>query len=154
MSLPPSHVLLDARPRGLDAGELRRWARNYAGAAGAGHVSRSYSFPYALVSWHSDRVGVDIERVVACDEAFARSICTPSEAARAPWSSDAEIVGLWSGKEALAKALGDAVQYDPRRLESPASWGGATSGPWRAQAVAVPDGYCGWICWRDPHSPR
>ena len=30
------------------------------------------------------------------------------------------MASLWSGKEALAKALGDALRYDPRRLESPA----------------------------------
>jgi phosphopantetheinyl transferase len=133
-----------------DAEQLRFSARAWGNRLGTGRVSRSYAPPYALVAWHSHPVGVDIERVAPCDEHFARSICTPEEAARAPWTQDREIIGLWSGKEALAKALGDALRYDPRRLDSPAAWADGRSGPWRARALEVPDGYCAWACWRDP----
>ena len=144
----PGLELIDARAGGLDEPGLRARARGWAAAQNAAHVSRSYSFPYALVGWHRDRVGVDIERTVACDERFARSICTPAEAEGAPWGSDDEIISLWSAKEALAKALGDAVRYDPRRLESPARWPAGASGPWRARRLSAPDGFCGWVCWR------
>ena len=128
------------------AASVAALANNWSSAAGG--VSRSYCFPYALVAWHGDRVGVDIERIAACDERFARSICTPAEAESAPGRSDQEIVSLWSGKEALAKALGDALRYDPRRLDSPVGWAGGASGPWRARPVPVPGGYCAWVCWR------
>jgi len=146
----PRVELLDATAWALTEPALRRLARSRSGGARCNgeHVSRSYCFPYALVGRHGDRVGVDIERVVACDEAFARSICTPAEEARAPWGSDRQIISLWSGKEALAKALGDAVAYDPRRLDSPAGWADGAAGPWRAGAIPVPDGYCAWACWR------
>ena len=114
-------------------------------ARALGAASRSYCLPYALVAWHDGPVGVDIERVVRCDARFAASIATPAE--RVP-DSDREIISLWSGKEALAKALGDAVDYDPRRLESPAGWRNGVNGAWRAATVPAPDGFCGWVCWR------
>jgi phosphopantetheinyl transferase len=123
----------------LEGPDLKARARAMGGA------SRSYCPPYALVAWHDGPVGVDIERVVPCDAAFAASIATPAE--RVP-RTDREIISLWSGKEALAKALGDAVDYDPRRLEAPAGWRDGSCGAWRAAALPVPDGYCGWVCWR------
>jgi phosphopantetheinyl transferase len=119
--------------------ELKTWARSLGGD------SRSYCPPYALVAWHDGPVGVDIERVVGCDARFAESITTPDE--RVP-DSDREIISLWSGKEALAKALGDAVDYDPRRLEAPGGWRNGVNGAWSASALPLPDGYCGWVCWR------
>lgn len=143
----PRVALIDATLEGLGEAALRTRARKLGEAVGAGAVSRSYCHPYALVGWHSGPIGVDIERIVGCDERFARSICTPTEMARTPWASDREIVSLWSGKEALAKALGDAVLYDPRRLESPASWTEPSSGAWRTASVPAPDGYCAWVCW-------
>jgi hypothetical protein len=114
-------------------------------ARAMGGDSRSYCPPYALVGFHDGPVGVDIERVVACDARFAESIVAPSE--RVP-CGDAEIISVWSSKEALAKALGDAVDYDPRRLESPAGWRNGVSGAWRARALPLPKGYRGWACWR------
>ncbi len=148
----PRVALIDATLEGLDEAALRTRARKLGEAVGAGEVSRSYCHPYALVGWHTGPIGVDIERIVACDEQFARSICTPTEMAQTPWASDREIVSLWSGKEALAKALGDAVLYDPRRLESPASWTDRRSGAWRTVALPAPDGYCAWICWQEPRA--
>jgi hypothetical protein len=175
---------------------------------GAGvYVSRSYSFPLALIAWHTAQVGCDIERIAPCDEAFADSIYTPTERAAAqseaagvapatvapvaladgakglardsvethaqdvehynerffspsssldfPSSSalstsahDRRITSLWSSKEALAKALGDALHYDPRRLEGPAGWREGRAGSWRARALDVGEEYVGWVCWR------
>ena len=111
-------------------------------------MSRSYCHPFALVGWHTGPIGVDVERVVACPEEFGLSISTPAERTAGRWTTDDEIVSLWSSKEALAKALGDALNYDPRRLESPAGWPDGISGPWRAATLRLPDGYCGWVCWR------
>jgi hypothetical protein len=111
-----------------------------------GGASRSYCPPYAVVAFHDGPVGVDIERVVACDARFAESITTPAEPVP---RTDAETVSAWSGKEALAKALGDAVEYDPRRLEAPGGWRNGVSGAWRAASLPLPDGYVGWLCWRD-----
>jgi hypothetical protein len=138
--------LLDARAAGLDEPGLRAWARAEAARGGAPRVSRSYSYPYALVAWHDEPVGVDIERIEACDAAFAESICTPRE--RAEIAADTYLTALWCSKEALAKALGDALRYDPRRLDSPMLWPGGRAGPWRAEPVAAPPGHTAWLCWR------
>jgi hypothetical protein len=144
-------VTLAHAGRGVsDERMLRAWARALPPLRPGAEVSRSYCFPFALVGWHSQRIGVDIERIVACDERFRRSICTPDELAEAPAGGDEAIVSLWSSKEALAKALGDALRYDPRRLESPRAWPDGRAGPWRARQLAAPAGYCAWVCWRHP----
>ena len=147
----PQVRLLDARPHGLDEGALRAWARGIAECVGAPYSARSYRYPYALVAWHSGPVGVDIERIEPCDPAFARSICTPAEAALAatPGDPDAYLTSLWSSKEAIAKALGDALAYDPRRLEAPMLWPAGRAGAWQSARLAVPDHHVAWICWRD-----
>jgi len=146
----PAVWLLDATAAGTDERALREQARAFSAAAHAKHVSRSYCHPYALIAWHDAPVGVDIERVGPCDPAFADSIATPSERRRPPEVADRDrhVTALWSSKEALAKALGDALDYDPRRLESPMHWPDLQAGPWRAAALDVPDPYVAWVCWR------
>ena len=147
---PPGVVLLDALQAGLDERGLRESARTSAASSQAAHTSRSYRYPYALVASHSEPVGVDIERIEPFDQAFLESILTPSE--RRAGVSDANpdrlTASLWSSKEALSKALGDAVRYDPRRLDSPVFWPDARSGPWRAASLPVPAGHVAWLCWR------
>jgi hypothetical protein len=130
-------------------------ARARALTAGHQNVSRSYRDPFAVVAWHARRVGADIERIEAGGPAvrgFAESICTPDELeAVGPRLDDAAfVVGLWSSKEALAKALGDAVRYDPRRLGAPALWPGGIGGRWRARAVRGPAGHVVWLVWEVP----
>jgi hypothetical protein len=149
----PMVALIDASDEALDEAALRARARQLGEAVGAGTVSRSYCHPYALVGWYAGPIGVDIERIVSCSEEFARSISTPAEALAADRRAERDIVSPWSGKEALAKALGDAVDYDPRRLESPAGWPGGMCGSWRTIPLPLPDGYCGWVCWRVASSP-
>jgi phosphopantetheinyl transferase len=144
----PRVALIDATAEGLDEKALRTRARKLGEAVGAGAVSRSNCHPYALIGWHTAPLGVDIERVVACDEQFGWSICTPTEIVRASRATDRELISLWSSKEALSKALGDALGYDPRRLESPAGWPAGVCGVWRAAALPAPSGYCAWACWR------
>ncbi|MGO9906164.1 MAG: 4'-phosphopantetheinyl transferase superfamily protein [Solirubrobacteraceae bacterium] len=104
--------------------------------------------------WRARTLAVDVERVVTCPAGFASSISTPAEEAAARRTTDREIVSLWSSKEALSKALGDALNYDPRRLESPAGWPDGICGPWRAATLPLPNGYCGWVCWRARSAER
>lgn len=146
---PPQVKLIDARPQGLTESQLRARARAYTEAASASFSSRSYSFPLALVALHDAPVGVDIERVGPCDRAFADSISTPGERAR-DWPDDPDrfFTSLWSSKEALSKALGDALDYDPRRLQGPGAWPQGRSGPWCASALEIDTEHVAWLCWR------
>jgi hypothetical protein len=136
--------------RRLGADDLRSLARRLSERRGAGHSSRSYCFPRALVASHDAPVGVDIERVGRCDDAFACSIQTPAERAGASLPDDRDwyLTSLWSSKEALAKALGEPLAYDPRRLQGPGAWPHGRSGPWRASALDVGAGHVAWVCWR------
>jgi 4'-phosphopantetheinyl transferase superfamily len=149
----PAVWLIDARAAGAhDEAALRELARAASADAGAPFTSRSYRFPFALVAAHTDAVGVDIERVERCDRVFADSISTPEELA-AGWPREGDpdrfFTSLWSSKEALSKALGDALAYDPRRLEGPGAWPDGRSGPWRASSIDVgEDGHVAWLCWR------
>ncbi len=146
----PEVILFDALEAGVDEPGLRAWARTQASRTGAAHTSRSYRYPYALVASHSEPVGIDIERIEPFDQAFLESIFTPSEQRVGVGDADPGryLASLWSSKEALAKALGDAVRYDPRRLGSPMFWPEARSGPWRASSLPVPAGHVAWLCWR------
>jgi hypothetical protein len=146
----PEIRLLDARRAGVDAAGLQAWARAEARACGAPFATRSYRYPYALVAWSSTPVGVDIERIEPSGPAFAETICTAHEravAARLPQPDDF-LAAVWCSKEALAKALGDAVLYDPRRLEAPAAWPSDRSGRWRARRLDAPTRHVAWLCWR------
>jgi phosphopantetheinyl transferase len=145
----PHVELLDARALGVTESQLRDRAR--ARSAGTGpFVSRSYRHPYALIASHTGPVGVDIERIESCDPDFARSICTPDEARAigARPCGDRLVTSMWSGKEALAKALGEPVAYDPRRLQAPTGWPDGRAGAWRAAELAAPAGHVAWLCWR------
>jgi hypothetical protein len=146
----PHVALLDASVAGVDDAAFRHWARRLATTAGAPYTSRSYRYPYALVAWHSQPVGTDIERIGPCDDAFAELVCTPSERPGQAGLLDRDryLTSLWSGKEALAKALGDALAYEPSRLASPAGWPLGRAGPWRAEELGAPPGHVAWLCWR------
>lgn len=146
---PPEVLLLDALASDLDADALRGWARRLSAASGAPFSTRSYRYPYALVSWHHCPVGADIERVGRCDAALADLVCTPDERPRAARSTDPDhyLTSLWSAKEALSKALGNAVWYEPSRLGSPVDWPLGKAGPWRAAQLDVPAGHVAWLCW-------
>jgi 4'-phosphopantetheinyl transferase superfamily len=150
----PVVSLLDARALGLpDEAALRASARELCAGSAAACAARSYSFPFALVALHSEAVGCDIERIAPCDERFADSIRTPAERAAAQARADdperdRHTTSLWSAKEALAKALGDALAYDPRLLESPAGWPDGRAGVWRAAALDTAADRVAWVCWR------
>jgi hypothetical protein len=146
----PQVRLLDARAAGLDDAALHDWARSLTPPPGARYVTRSYCHPYALVSWHSEPVGVDIERIAPCDAAFADLICTPAERSDPAWRADPDryLTSLWSSKEALSKALGDALRYEPSRLDSPSRWPRRRSGRWEAAQLIVAPDHVAWLCWR------
>lgn len=103
-------------------------------------VSRSYAEPFAAVAWFSDRVGVDIEQIGPLTPEFGASICTPEELqlAGARLEDPVFVTSLWSSKEALSKALGDALEYDPRRLAAPLFWSHGAAGRWRARRLDFP----------------
>lgn len=147
MSGRPRILLIDATAEGLDEAGLRSRAR--AACVDAVCSSRSYRHPFALVACHDGAVGVDIERLMPFDARFAESIVTPRERERLAESDDPAlyVTDLWSGKEALAKALGDPIAYDPRRLDAPGLWPEGRSGRWRAERLPVPAGHVGWVCW-------
>ena len=145
----PTVQLLEAGNEDADDARLHERARLLADAAKAAHTSRSYRHPYALLAWHDHPVGIDIERIEPVDRAFLESISTPSERVSLRVRNEAaDVISLWCSKEALAKALGDARRYDPRRLESPVRWPEGRSGPWRARRLEAPAGYLAWVCWR------
>jgi hypothetical protein len=75
----PEVRLLDGARAGLGKSELRVWARAEAAAVDAPYRSRSHRYPYALIAWHVEPVGIDIERVERFDPGFIESISTPSE---------------------------------------------------------------------------
>ena len=148
-AVPECEVLAVDRGPGAVAA-LRDLARNHHAARGAAHVSRSYRPPLAVVAWHSARVGVDVERLEPMGRDFADSICTPSERVQldSQLDDDEIVASLWCAKEALAKVLGDAVDYDPRRLEAPLLWKQGSCGRWRARTVEVPAGHICWLVWQ------
>src|SRR6202022_2727422 len=114
---------------------LQVWARTLTSERDEPFLVRSYRFPYAMVAWHDAPVGIDIERYETYPAGFAATICTPDELRLAATS---DLTSLWCGKEALAKALGDALNYDPRLLQSPVSWPSGVAGRWRAKALPAP----------------
>lgn len=145
----PEIRLIDARAASLDERRLPEVVRSAAGIHPASRFSRSYSFPLALLAWYDGPVGIDIESISQSPEGFADSIHTPSERrAAAAVDSDATSTSLWSSRQALAKALGDALTFDPRRLDGPAAWPQPSSGPWRARSLPVEPGYVAWVCWQ------
>jgi len=146
----PQVRVLDARLDGLDERGLRERARSFSKATRARYVTRSYRYPYALVAWHNEPVGVDIERIEPCDAAFAELICTPDERPEAAASTDfhAHLTSLWCSKEALAKALGSPLRYAPDKLESPSRWADLRCGSWHATPLETVLGHTAWLCWR------
>jgi phosphopantetheinyl transferase len=91
----------------------------------------------------SSRVGVDIEVIdmtVAPD-----AVLTHEESYLG--GGPVDFCSWWSAKEALAKALGDARKYDPRRLASAALWQLGRQGRWQAKRLDVPTGHVGWVVW-------
>ncbi len=127
----PTARTFDARSDGLDERGLRQWVQAWSSNVEAPHVSRSCCFPYAVVAWHTEPVGVDIVRTTA---------------------GDSELRSVWSSQEALTRALDDGlddgIECDPRPMEPPTFWPDGEAGPWRALKLEVFLGHVAWVCWR------
>jgi phosphopantetheinyl transferase len=146
----PQVYLFDATNTELTEAELRSQVRALCSAGHQGYSSRSYRFPLSVAALHDTPVGIDMERISAWQRRTVESVLTPQERSRHPKLSDEEASAIWSSKEALAKSLGQPVNYDPRRLNAPISWPEGRSGQWQASSLAVPHGHVGWLCWQIP----
>lgn len=146
----PRLGLLDARLLGLSEPELKIRAREFSGSSSTPFSSRSYCYPFALVAFHDAAVGVDVEQVAHCSAEFADLICAPDERSQADEAADWDryLTSLWSSKEALAKGLGDALQYEPARLFTPKGWRGRSIDGWRAEELFIETDVVAWVCWR------
>jgi len=128
----------------------------------------SNTLQVALIGIATDpgvRIGVDVEHRdrLLRHEALARKFCTPAEfAAFDALAGDARrqrFLRLWTCKEAMSKATGDALGAPLRRLEvavDPALRLAAgpppyTPADWTLLAAAVPDVYVATVAlWRGP----
>jgi hypothetical protein len=126
--------------------EVRGLARSVA-IADRWFTCRSYRNQFGLLAANPSRVGVDMEFIDV--SVTADAVLTRDEARIA--AGPMEWCAWWSAKESLAKALGDARLYDPRRLESPALWPLGRLGRWRAEQLDVPTGHVGWVVWETEH---
>jgi 4'-phosphopantetheinyl transferase superfamily len=143
----PELYLLDARILGTDPAGLRQAARQFCGRLEPASVSRSYCHPLALVAGADRPLGVDIEQVSSWRPSQVRGLLTPEELEGGPLDDPFWATSLWSSKEALAKGLGDALDYDPRRVGAPSLWPNGRAGRWQAQMVIPAPGYVAWVCW-------
>jgi hypothetical protein len=146
----PSVLLVEALDARIGPKELRAAARELTARCEVPFASRAYCFPLALVATHQLRVGTDIERVDRLTAFDAPAILSPAERARYLELTDEQVGAIWSGKEALAKALGDALDYEPRRLESPWFWREGRSGRFSAKSFSVNATCCAWVVWERP----
>lgn len=115
------------------------------------HWSRSYCGNISLAAGWSSRVGVDISRTTPtnvkhfCEhlEDFLDVTATPNEremlASLAVEDVPSAALDLWGAKEALTKALGNALDYNPAQISSPLMWSGGCQGSWYARRISLPE---------------
>mgnify|MGYP000246338021 CR=1 FL=1 len=95
--------------------------------------SRSYWADYSITVSNSQRCGIDMESSSSAqlnwsinNPIFQDSMLAPGELDRIKKSKYWKLPNLerniWSSKEALAKALGEAKNYQPNKLYSPILW--------------------------------
>ncbi len=132
--------------------ELRALPRAHPRVKGAAYVSSAYSAPVALLSWHSAPIGVELTVVETPDRRFAEAICTAEELTLFDGCLDDEEVvsSMWSGKRAVAKALGFPSTYDPKHLKSPLAWQDGVAGDFRALELFPTPDHVAWLVWLEP----
>ena len=112
-------------------------------AAAETFVSRSYCADYSIQVSSSRRCGIDMEtKSIAQPDwkidnpLFQAAMLAPGELERIEKSEYWELPNLeqniWSSKEALAKALGEAKNYQPNKIYSPITWERNPVFGWRA----------------------
>jgi 4'-phosphopantetheinyl transferase len=153
MGVTPAAVVIERGPRGRP---------QLAGTAGI-DFNVSHTADVALIGIsYEGRIGVDVERAdrVIHSAGLARKVLTDRERAALPADDDAirrRILRLWTCKEALAKATGDAMSAPFGRLDiatDPALK--LVDGPppydprdFALFGAAVPDGYLATVAlWR------
>ncbi|SPA33012.1 putative 4'-phosphopantetheinyl transferase superfamily protein [Cupriavidus taiwanensis] len=114
--------------------------------------SVSHTDGLALLAFARDcRLGVDVERRagdvnVAAVPGFGRGIFSAQEAqvlARAPPAAADALLGIWTRKEALLKALGTGLSADPTAYTTEDDWRRG-AGHWRASRDGI--AMSGWTC--------
>lgn len=131
----------------LARAELRARARRL--SVGSRFVSRTYSDRWAMAAFSTTPVGIDLETIQIQPSGFAETICTPQELEQRIWLHlEGGLTSVWASKEALAKALGNPLDLDPRRLTSPLLWSNGRNGPWRISQVRAPVGLVSWMVFR------
>lgn len=108
--------------------------------------TRSYSGAFSIEAVSKSRCGIDIEIPEILEnewnmdsKSFDVAILAEGERDKilsSKYASDLNLpTVIWSSKEALAKALGDATRYEPNKLESPIVWANLQHGRWQAVHV-------------------
>ena len=111
-------------------------------------MSRTHCGAYTLEVRASAPCGVDMEFLFEKGEGWNIESATLQSTILAPGELDALDLSqfsrhpdlatvVWTSKEALAKALGDAMEYDPTRLLSPAAWNDQPPVGWHADYLEV-----------------
>mgnify|MGYP000036955442 FL=1 len=106
--------------------------------------SRSYSGKYVVEVFSTTRCGIDMEAVKPAEAnwsiqspLFERAMLAPGEKElilATEYSKHSNLSTLiWASKEALAKALGDATNYEPTQLISPLAWYAKPHDAWAAE---------------------
>ena len=156
---------LGIAPREVAIVRGRRGRPQLAEAAGI-DFNVSHTADVALFGvWREGRIGVDVEREdrVIHSPGLARRILTDRERAALPADGDAmrrRILRLWTCKEALAKATGDAMSAPFRRLdistepELALAGGPAPYDPadFTLRAAALPAGHLGTVALWHPRN--
>lgn len=123
---------------------------------------------FGLVEARGVRIGVDLERAArnVNDAGLARRVCTPRErealAALDETARRLAFLRLWTCKEAMSKATGDALAAPFRHLDVAREPDLAlVAGPppymprdWTLNAVEVPDGFIGTVALWSTDSAR
>ena len=108
------------------------------------HTSRSYSGRYVAEVFARSRCGIDLETLKPAETnwsidspLFEMAMLAPGEKQLIKESVLCDHENLptliWASKEALAKALGDAKNYEPTRLLSPITWALEPKPNWSAE---------------------
>lgn len=109
-----------------------------------GCISRSYSGKYAAEIYSDSPCGIDIEIPSKTQPdwsidspTFQMAILAPNESAlitNSEFRRDPDLETLiWASKEALAKTLGNAQNYQPNQIMSPITWSTRPVANMRAQ---------------------
>ena len=160
LSLDLSHLFT------LKGVRLRLYATGHSQTDESWHLpfaSKSHSRGLTVVLQSNHPCGVDLESLdseiepwLFADQRFQDFVLAPGEAQAIKASKYAEhgflATVVWSSKEALAKALGDARKYSPSRLRSPISWESEPVQNWEAEFIEIEfadhSRFCIWVVLR------